>query len=151
MAKAEVTTNISASPELVFSYIIEPAKYLQWQSHLLSFEPDGEMRVGMRVTSEGRFLGRRIQIVSEVTQLDPPKVSAFKTLESPLPMVGTSTVEPTGDGCRYTQTLEVGGDISGFFGKLAEPVLVRMYRKQMQANHEILRGLAEAEAATGPS
>lgn len=147
MAKIEMTTFISASPEVVFGYIADPQKYLLWQGQLLSYDPDGGPRVGMRATSEGKFLGRRMTVVGEMTRFDPPKASAFKTVESPLPMVGTSTIEPDGDGCRYTQTLEVGGDITGFFGKLAEPVLVRLYRKQMQANHEILKTLAESEAA----
>lgn len=146
MIKQEVSTFINASPEIIFSYVADPEKYTLWQPQFVSWEPDGEPAVGVRATSVVMFLGRRMEITGELTQFDPPKRSAFKTLDSPFPMTGSSTVQPQGDGCEFTHTLEIHTGLGAFFGKVAEPIVVRMYRKQMQTNVELLKDLAEAEA-----
>lgn len=146
MIKLEVSTFVNAPSETVFSYIADPDKYILWQPQVASWKPEAEPAVGVRATSVVSFLGRRMEVTGELTQFDPPKISAFKTLDAPWPMTGSSTVEPEGDGCRITQRLEVHSGLGAFFGKVAEPIVVRMYRRQMEANLELLKELAEAEA-----
>lgn len=133
---------------MVFSYVADADKYLLWQAQVTTYTYDGEPRVGTKARAQVRFLGRTMDVVGETTQWDPPKVAAYTLIESPLPASGAIRCEPSGDGCVVTQTIEVTAGLGNFFGKIAEPVVVRLYRKQMETNLAMLKELAEAEAGT---
>jgi Polyketide cyclase / dehydrase and lipid transport len=65
------------------------------------------------------------------------------TMTKPFPMTSTVTFEPVAGGTRVSETVE--GEPGGFF-KLAEPLVVKMSKRQFQNDLDNLRDLMEANA-----
>ena len=141
MLKVEIRGEIRRPVEEVFAYLTDPAKAPEWRSGLeCRADPPGPIRVGSKIHTVLRFLGRRIEGTAEVTELVQDKKLVQKT-NSPFPLELTCLAEPTADGTKVT--LEAVGEPGGFF-KVAESVLVRVVKKQGQAELKTLKELLEA-------
>ncbi|MBM3705695.1 MAG: hypothetical protein FJW66_04125, partial [Actinobacteria bacterium] len=90
-----------------------------------------------------QFLGRRIDMTGEITGYDQNKKYSFRSTSGPIPMEGSFIFESDEKSTRVTMTIEA--NISGFF-KLAEPVVVRMFRRQFEADLANLKDLLEVQA-----
>ena len=142
MLKLEISCEIRRPVEEVFAYGTDPAKASEWRSGMLESraDPPGPIRVGSKIHTVLRFLGRRIEGTAEVTELVPNRQLVQKTT-SPFPLELTFMAEPSADGTK----VNVGavGEPGGFF-KVAESVLFRIVKKQGQAELETLKELLEA-------
>jgi uncharacterized protein YndB with AHSA1/START domain len=147
MLKVQISREIKRPVDEVFAYGTDPLKTLEWRSAVLECraEPPGRLQVGSMIHTALTFLGRRIEGTAEVTELVPNRKLVQKT-NSPFPLELTFLAEPTAGGTNVT--VEAVGEPSGFF-KMAGPVLVRIVKKQGQAELETLKELLEArEPAT---
>jgi uncharacterized protein YndB with AHSA1/START domain len=143
--KVEISGEIKRPVEEVFAYATDPAKAPEWRSGVLECraDPPGAMRVGSKIHTVLRFLGRRIEGTAEVTEFVPDKKLVQRT-NSPFPLELIYLAEPTADGTKVT--VGAVGEPGGFF-KVAESVLVRIVKKQGQAELETLKKLLEAREA----
>src|SRR6266700_4367415 len=141
MLKLEISCEIRRPVEEVFAYGTDPAKASEWRSGMLESraDPPGPIRVGSKIHTVLRFLGRRIEGTAEVTELVPNRKLVQKT-NSPFPVEVTCLAEPTSAGTKVTATAVA--EPGGFF-KMAEPVLVRIAKKQGQAELQTMKGLLE--------
>lgn len=66
----KVSVHIAASPETVFPYFTDPARYAQWMGNAATLEPvpGGTYRVHMR---DG------VQVAGEFVEVDPPRRLVF--------------------------------------------------------------------------
>lgn len=66
----EVSVHVAAQRETVFSYFIDPARYVQWMGGTATLDPapGGVYRVGMR---DG------VQAAGEFVEVDPPHRLVF--------------------------------------------------------------------------
>jgi uncharacterized protein YndB with AHSA1/START domain len=147
MLKVEISCEIRRPVEEVFAYATDPAKIPEWKTSVLESraEPVGPMRVGTQIRTVMRLLGRRIESTAEITELVPNRKVVQKT-NSPFPVEVTCLAEPTSAGTKVTATAVA--EPGGFF-KMAEPVLVRIVKRQGQAELKTLKELLEArEPAT---
>ena len=87
-----------------------------------------------------QFLGRRIEIASELTDYEEDRVLGFKSISGPIPVTGSYSFEPDGEGTKVTFTLQ--GEPGGFF-KLAEPIVARSTQRQWETNLANLKDLLE--------
>jgi uncharacterized protein YndB with AHSA1/START domain len=142
MLKLEISSEIKRPVEDVFAYLTDPAKVPEWNPAVLECraEPSGPIQVGSKLHMVSRILGRRFESILEVTEFTPNKKFAYKS-NSPFPVVATYLAEPTAGGTRLT--VESIVEPAGFF-KLAEPVLGRIAKKQIQTNHDTIKELLEA-------
>ena len=142
MLKVEIRGEIKRRVEEVFAYGTDPAKAREWRPGVLEcrVDPPGLIRVGSKIHTVLRFLGRRIEGTAEVTELVPDRKLVQKT-NSPFPLELTYLAEPTADGTKVT--VDAVGEPGGFF-KVAESVLVRIAKKQGKAELEKLKQLLEA-------
>jgi uncharacterized protein YndB with AHSA1/START domain len=142
MLKVEISCEIRRPVEEVFAYATDPAKTPEWKTSVLESraDPPGPIRVGSKIHTVMRFLGRRIDGTAEVTELVPNRKLVQKT-NSPFPVEVTCLAEPTSAGTKVTATAVA--EPGGFF-KMAEPVLVRIAKKQGQAELQTMKGLLEA-------
>jgi hypothetical protein len=133
--------------EEVAAYLFEPANDPEWiggvsEARLLGDPP---IRAGSRVARVASFLGRRIEYVNEVVELDDARVLRMRTVSGPFPMDITYSLEGEdegdGDGATVFRN-RVQGDASGFF-KVAAPLLSRMVRRSIQKDAERLRRLLD--------
>jgi uncharacterized protein YndB with AHSA1/START domain len=144
MAKVEASIVINRPLAEVFQYMSINENALQWQPGLL------ETRLTNDVTGPGRawidvvqFLGRRMEVPFQLTGWQINQKIAFQSTGGPIPMQGSYSFAPNGEGVQVTFLLT--GDPGGFF-KLAEPVLMRLLQRQWDTNLANLKDVLEAQA-----
>ena len=88
--------------------------------------------------------GKRIDFTTEVVEFNEGRRLASRSVESPIPFELDVTYEDADGGTRVSWHQESPG-FRGFFGKLADPLVNRMYAKDVRSNLEKLKDLLEAE------
>jgi hypothetical protein len=101
---------------------------------------DGPVGVGSRVERSARFLGRRIDYVNEVVELEPGSRLRMRSVRGPVPMDITYAFDDAGSGTRAA--IRVRGDARGPF-RFAGPLLGPLVRRSVAADLRRLKALAE--------
>jgi hypothetical protein len=142
MATIDHKLTIDASPAVVFDHLTDPDKAVVWQSSLLEvrLEPEGPMRRGTRITEVRKILGRKIDSVVEVTELEPERLFAGRVTTGPVPFEFRYTLEESKGATMLDFHME--GEPGGFF-RLAEPLVVRRVEQQQESDFATLKELAE--------
>jgi uncharacterized protein YndB with AHSA1/START domain len=145
MVKVECSTTIKRSVEDVFAVLSNPANDVRWSSAALEAEltSPGPVGVGTTSRSVSKILGRRIESKWEVTEFEPNRRLAAQSHSGPFPVHATLTAEPIEGGTRVIETYHA--EPAGFF-KLAEPLMLRMGKRQLQSDLDNLKDLMEANA-----
>ncbi|TMF57152.1 MAG: hypothetical protein E6I22_04400 [Chloroflexi bacterium] len=72
MVRIEVSAEISRPVAEVFGYATDPTKVPEWNAIVEENKAsEVPLKVGSKVTTRARFLGRRVDSVNEVTELVP--------------------------------------------------------------------------------
>ena len=104
----------------------------------------GSLGVGARFLVFEGLLGRRTSGTEyEVTEYEPNRVAAWKTVSGPLKLKFWRTFERLDVGTRFAVRYE--GETSGFL-KLAWPLITRMVKRQQGGDMRNLKELMEARA-----
>ena len=145
MIKVEYSVVINQPVEEVFSFMSNVENNPLWVSGVLETKltSPGPMAVGSTGTDVRQFLGRRMESTWEVTEHEANKKSAFKVASGPMPFEGVWTFEPVEGGTKVTFVAQ--GEPGGFF-KLAEPLVGRIAKRQIENDHDNLKDLLEAQA-----
>jgi ligand-binding SRPBCC domain-containing protein len=143
MIRFEVSTEIKRPLGEVFAYADDPTNLAEWNSIVEeSKASETPVRKGTKITTRARFLGRRVDSIAEVTE-HVPNQKFVQMSDKPFPLTITNQFEAAGEGTRVTAILE--GEPGGFF-RIGEPVLVRIAKKQFQAQLDTMKELLEARA-----
>lgn len=144
MVKMEHSVVINRPIEEVFAFLTRPENGLQFRAGLLEAEQtsEGPMGVGTTWREVEQFLGRRSESTYEVTQYEPNTRLRFRSTSGPMPAEATETFELVEGGTRVNVTFEV--ELGGLF-KLAEPVVARMAKRQVEADIGNAKDLLEAQ------
>jgi uncharacterized protein YndB with AHSA1/START domain len=135
---------INRPPEEVFTYAIDPTKTSEWQSSALETTVDGPVQTGATGREVGKFLGRRMESTMRIEAYEPPSRFALQVTSGPVPFHVEQTVEPEGSGSRVSVTIE--GEPGGFF-KLADPLVERSVRRELDGNLATLKDILETRDA----
>jgi hypothetical protein len=108
------------------------------ESELEGGEPFG---VGSHVRRVASFLGRRIEYVNRVEEIEPDARLVMRSVKSPFPMVVTYAFEDDTDGGTRT-SVRVQGKPGSLY-RMAEPLLARQVRRSITGDLRTLRGLLE--------
>jgi uncharacterized protein YndB with AHSA1/START domain len=145
MATLETSIVINRPIEEVFAFVSNPENYPKWfsASREVQITSDGPTGVGTTFRTVVTFLGRRIEGEIEFTAYEPNRSYAEKVKSGPFPVENRVTFERVEGGTRVTtsQVAEPGG-----FFKLAEPLLMRMIKRQFEADGANLKDLMESHA-----
>ena len=145
MATLDMSIVINRPLEEVFAFVSNPENNPKWvsMSDSVRLTSAGPIGVGTTFRSVVTILGRRIEGEVAFTEYEPNHSYAQKTTSGPIPVESQVTFERVDGGTRVTnhQVAEPGG-----FFKLAEPVLVRMIKRQFEADFANLKDLMEAHA-----
>jgi uncharacterized protein YndB with AHSA1/START domain len=139
--RMEHSVVIERPPAEVFSYLTDPANVPEWQSTALEAISEGPMQQGARMSEVRKFLGRKMETTLEVTAYEPGRRFGLKVISGPVPFSVDQTLEPMNGGTRIDVVLE--GEPGGFF-KLAEPLVERALRRQVEADFAQLKDILEA-------
>ena len=114
--------------------------------YLIEFEQVTEGPLGKGTQNRGsvKVAGKRVDFVSEVVEFDEGRRWVSRSTESPIPFELDVAYEDADGGTRISWHQESPG-FGGFFGKLTDPVVNRMYAKDVRSNLEKLKELLEAE------
>ena len=142
MYKFEKSIFINRPQQEVFDYVTDPANDAAWQgsSEGSEWTSEGPAGVGSTLRSVNKFMGRKIEGVSEVTAWDPPNRYAQKSVGGPVPFEIEVLLAPKDGGTQVT--LNGQADFGGFF-KLAEGLVGKQLEKQMEGDLKALTRLME--------
>jgi uncharacterized protein YndB with AHSA1/START domain len=145
MAPIVSTIEVERAPEEVFAYVTDPSTMPEWQAGVARGHMDGPMtHVGSRCTTVRRIGGREREVVTEITEYDPPHRWADRGISGPIRAIVAVTVEPLADRSRSRLTIDV--DFTGHgIGRLLVPLVVRRQAaREMPGNMERLKRRLDA-------
>jgi len=140
-----IVTTIGRPVDEVFAVIRDVARTPVWTPGLTEARQtsDGPLEPGATLVYRGTFLGRSYETPAVCTALSENKQFATKNTAGPVYIEIDTTVEPVPTGTQVASFYR--GESRGFF-KLAEPLVVRLTRKQFEAAADNLRALLEDHA-----
>lgn len=141
MIKVEHSAVINRPVEEVFAYATDPANVSEWQSSALEASVDGPLQAGATGREVRKFLGKRMESTMRIEAYEPPRTFALQVTSGPVPFHVEQTTEPEGEGTRISVVIE--GEPGGFF-KLAEPLVERAVKRELEGNTETLKDILES-------
>jgi hypothetical protein len=133
--------------EEAFAVLANLENDLKWHSAFVDTRntSGGSLGVGARFLVFEGLLGRRVGsgTVYEVTEYEPNRIAAWKTVSGPLQLKFWRTFERVDGGTRFAVRYE--GEPRGF-SKLAWPLITRIARRQQGGDMRKLKELMEARA-----
>lgn len=143
MAHGAVDTHIRRTPDEVFAVIADVSKNVRWSSSAVAgkMTSPGPVDVGSTAYEVSRFLGRKIEVESVLTEFVPGRRLAYRTTGGPFPFSGSfDTIEERG-GSRVTATFEATP--TGVFGLVA-PLFATLIRRKFEHDLGNLKRLMDA-------
>ena len=142
MVKFEISTHINRPVSEVFKYMSDPAKLPEWNTIVEEATPsETPVKLGTKIAVKARFLGRKIDSPSVVTEYELNKRYTNKS-EKPFAVTITNTFEAEGGGTKVVAIFD--GEPGGFF-KIGEPILAKIAKKQFQTQLDTAKELLEAQ------
>jgi uncharacterized membrane protein len=155
MRRIEESIVINRPCDEVFEYLATRSNDPEWMVSVLESQwlddagPGSSERasIGRRGRMVMKVQRRRIEFIDEVTDYQPGRVIAHRTVEGPFPLNTACSCDPTPGGCRATVVGEADRPIGGFFAPLVEPFVARGVRRGFKADLARLKNILEAETA----
>jgi len=143
MGSIEVSTTIDRPVDEVFRLVSHIENNPKWSSMVLEARQTtpGPPGLGTKGTTTGKFLGMHLETELEITEFEKDVRFAYRSIAGPVERWGRVTFELVDTGTRIG--IEVGGDTKGFF-KVADPIVLRVAKRQLQADLDTLKEMMEA-------
>jgi carbon monoxide dehydrogenase subunit G len=140
MAHSEATTEIDRPAAMVFPWLVDPAKRLQWVVGLKASEALDDRRY--RETMEAG--GRTVEVTSTVARLEAPRAVDVDMSGRGVKARAESRLEERDGRTRVTSSLrlELGGLL-----RFAAPIAERKTQHALERSLQRLKELVEAEPA----
>jgi polyketide cyclase/dehydrase/lipid transport protein len=145
MAPIVSSVDVTRPADEAFAYVIDPSTMSEWQQGVVRGHLDRpETQVGSRCTTIRKIGGREREVVTEITEYDPPHRWADRGVSGPIRAIVSVQVEPLSDGSRSRVTIKL--DLTGHgIEKLLVPLVVRRQAaKEMPENMKRLKRRLEA-------
>jgi len=142
----ELSIMIKRPIEDAFAVLANLENDVKWHSAFVEARntSGGSLSVGARFLVFEGLLGRRTGgTVYEVTEYEPNRIAAWKTVSGPLHLKFWRTFERVDGGTRFAVKYE--GEPRGFL-KLAWPLITRLVKRQQGGDMRKLKELLETRA-----
>jgi hypothetical protein len=138
---AEAT--IGADRERVAGYAMDPSNDTVWIGGIREAQmlTDPPLEKGSRVRRAATFMGKRIEYVMEVADLEPGSRMVMRSVKSPFPMVVTYSFDDEAAGTRTRVRVE--GE-PGRMYRIAGPVMSRAVKRSITRDVRRLKTIMEA-------
>lgn len=131
----------------VFAFVDDPANTVLTSSNVLEYEQQGEGPRGKGTRHRGvvKVAGRRIAFVDEIVEYQPGERLTLRSVEAPMKMHWTLEfrLEDAGEGRTRLVFHQDTPSLGGFFGKLSDGLVVKMYAKDVRSNLENTKAMIE--------
>jgi hypothetical protein len=143
MINLNVSTKIYRPIKQVFDFVSNPENDFQWQYGTLAAArlPDGTDRLGSFFRTIGHLLGHRLQGIFEVTEYEPNRKYAFRSVSGPLHLETCYTFNI--DSGSTMISIATQANAANVFD-MNEHVVERNMKKQLKENLALLKDLLEA-------
>lgn len=140
-----VTTEIARPRADVSAYCCDPDYDTTWYVNIkeVNWLTERPAEVGTKVARVAQFLGKRIAYTYLIEELVPGERIVMTAIDSPFPMRTTYTWEDAPNGMTR-MFLRNEGDPSGFFGRLAAPLMAMQMRSATTKDLALLKKILEA-------
>lgn len=144
MIHLNVSTLIYRPVKQVFDFVSAPENDFQWQYGTLAAArlPDGTSRLGSFFRSIGHLLGQRMQGIFEVTEYEPNRKYAFRSISGPLHLQTCYTFEVASGSTKIS--IKTQAHAANFL-EMNERLVERKMKKQLRENLVLLKDLLEAK------
>jgi uncharacterized membrane protein len=144
MIHLHVSTVIDRPAKQVFDFVSAPENDFHWQYGTLAAArlPDGADRLGSFFRTIGHLLGHRLQGIFEVTEYEPNRKYAFRSISGPLHLRTCYTFEIASGSTMISITTQAH---AASFLEMNERLLERKMKKQLKENLALLKDLLEAK------
>jgi uncharacterized membrane protein len=126
----------------VFAFATDPDNQTLIASNMVRYDMDGAMRKGARAEGATKVAGRKVEWTSEVAEFEQDRRVEIRSIEAPMDFHITWSYDADGEGTRVGFVQDVPS-IGGFFGKLGDGLVTKMYSRDVRANLENLKVLCE--------
>ena len=113
---------IDRDREAVFAFFSDPAERPRWDTAVVSEElmTEPPARVGSRIRTTMRIMGREAEFVWRITRFDPPHGMAVTSESGAMPIASTWLFEDADGACVATATIDASPE--GMM-RVVEPVI----------------------------
>ena len=134
---------IAKDREAVAAFAMDPRNDRRWIGALKEVRTltDGPVGPGTRVQRVAGFLGRRIEYVNEITELEPGRRLAMRSVKAPFPLQVTYEFDDAPGGGTLAR-IRTSGDAGGYY-RFAGPLLATMVRRGVARDLKTLKRLLE--------
>lgn len=144
--RVEVSVAINRDVGDVFAFLSQMENMAIWEpdtiAHLQTSE--GPMDVGTMTRWQMRFLGRSMTWTHVVSEFEPNRKITLKSTSGPFRFDAQLSCAPTEAGTEVTWLGEAERGLGGIFGRLAEPLVVAIFRRQQLGHLRQLKDLLES-------
>jgi len=142
MINLDLGTRIVRPLRQVFLFVTTPENDFQWQYGTLASArlSQGEIGVGSLIRTVGLFLGRRMEYVFEVTELEPYKTYSYRSQTGPV--VSKTVYSFDMQGGRTEMRLSIQMD-PGDFVERTPAMTEKLLKKQYRENLALLKNIME--------
>lgn len=143
MVTLEASVDIERPVEEVFDYVADLRHVPDWAPSMQNVQVDGPVRVGAKVRQTHAFLGKSVDVTSEITEYEVNRSLGFA---SPKPFRVSQTIEfePRDGGTRVRGRLQAE---FGLLGSAAERVFLKKAEKEHQDDYTRLKRILESRGA----
>jgi uncharacterized protein YndB with AHSA1/START domain len=129
----------------VFAYATDAENITLYQSNVVEYEQEtsGERDKGARDRGIVRVGGKRFGFSQEILEWEPPRRALMRSLEAPMSWELEMRFEELGPSRTRMTIYQETREIGGFFGRLGEGLVNRMYARDVRGNLENLKELLE--------
>lgn len=149
--RIEESIAIDRTPEDVFGYLARRSNDSAWMASVLNsdwLDPDAPLGIGRRGRMVQKMFGRRSEYIDEVSEYEPGRRIAHRTVEGPIQLDTACITEPADGGTRVTVVAETETFVRGVFGRVANPLVARLVRRSFKADLVRLQGILQSETQT---
>jgi uncharacterized protein YndB with AHSA1/START domain len=144
MINLEMSTMIELPVSDVFDFMSAPENNFQWQYGTLATAKisEGVSSTGTFFRSIGHSMGQRNVSTFEVTEYEPNRKYAFKSLSGPFRLQTSYTFEMVDNRCTKID-ISIQAEVVDFV-QMDEVILEKQMRKQLEENLAELKNFLEA-------
>ena len=142
MPSGTVEAEFNAPAERVWAVLTDLENTPQWVPDVISVKrlDPGPIGAGSRLAQVVEVQGRRMDLLVNVTEFDPPRRISHRGTGKSVEISGRTTVVPTEHGCRVTNEWSL--ELSGLL-KLGSSIAASWTRRNIEASMEALRKRVE--------
>jgi uncharacterized protein YndB with AHSA1/START domain len=131
--------------ERVFAFMSQPKNRLRYDPKLLDVRqtPEGPLRLGTQIVEVRSMMGRRGEMVTEVSELEPNQKIGYRTLQKdPMSAIGAYQFQSVAEGTRLT--LNFALNPRGIL-KFITPFLAGGLKRDIAAGLENIKTVLESQ------